>query len=198
MKTLDSSTQASSPGSLSLSNEKLKELRPELYGLKGKWLEYREKKSAGYSQIEQIREHIFYGDSQPAVVLSVDPLIIVAYSEDLDCVVPLYFSNIYVKKYRLKEKTRLITVNTYMRGPKLQEDIILGPNNSGVWFGFHPIIAEFVSDDLDVIEMRKLKIDEKMWEYVYKLGGEYSSKYPNAYRDGRPIYSQNPATIRWF
>ncbi|MBK1813171.1 hypothetical protein JHL18_21345 [Clostridium sp. YIM B02505] len=60
----------------------------------------------------------------------------------------------------------------------------------------HPIIAEFVLDDVDVIEMRKLKINEQMWDYVYKLGIGYTEKYPNTYRDGRPTYSINPAIIK--
>jgi hypothetical protein len=77
-----------------------------------------------------------------------------------------------------------------MRGSKIQNDIILGPNNSGIWCGFSPIIGEFISNDIDILSEKKGRISEEHWDYVYKLGVKYREKYPNRYRDGRPIFSQ--------
>lgn len=194
-KVVDPNTYASLPGKLSISKQKLKQLRPELYGIRGWLLEHKQKRKYGYSQMEEIREHIFYGDSQPAVVLLINPLIIAAYSDEFDCIVPLYFPKLYAEKYNLKEKTKLITINTYMSGTEIQKDIILGENNLGRWSGFSPIIAEFISDDIDLIAEKKKKINEELWEYVYKLGLEFRKKYPKECRDGRPIYSQIPAPV---
>lgn len=77
-----------------------------------------------------------------------------------------------------------------MRGSEIQKDVVLGPNNNRRWCGYSPIIAEFVSHDIDVLIEKKKEIDEDMWDYVYKLGLEYRERYPNACRDGRPIFSQ--------
>jgi hypothetical protein len=190
IKSIDENSYASSPGSVSISEEKLRNLRPDLYGVKGGIKGAIYKILIGFTQKREIKEHIFYGDSQPGIVMSKIPLIIVAYSEDLDCIVPLKFPDEYAEKYMLEEKTRLITINTYMRGTEIQRDIILGPNNNQRWNGYSPIIGQFITDDIDILAKKKEDINEEMWDYVYKLGLEYREKHSNIYRDGRPIFSQ--------
>ena len=106
-------TYASCPGELTLSNQKLKQLRPDLYGILGLICKAKDKYCLGFTKIEKIKAHIYYGDSQPAVVISLKPLIVAAYSEDLDCILPLKFPNKFVKNYKLKEKSRLLTINIY-------------------------------------------------------------------------------------
>lgn len=192
IKTLDKSTYSTCPGGLTLSNRKLKELRPELYGLLGLICRIKDKRDFGFTQIRRIKEHIYFGDSQPAIVLSIDPLIIAAYSEDLDCIIPIKFPKIYAKKYKLKEKSRVLTINTYVRTENPDKDIILGKNHSGLWGGIFPIIAEFVSDDKYIIKAKKKEFTEDLWGHVYKLGLEYREKYPDVCRDGRPIFSAIP------
>jgi hypothetical protein len=60
-----------------------------------------------------IKEQLIAGDSNPAVVVSVDPLRVAAYSPDLDSVAMLAFPNNFVDIYNLEIGTKLITVNTY-------------------------------------------------------------------------------------
>ncbi|GAA0691798.1 MULTISPECIES: hypothetical protein [Clostridium] len=185
-------TYASCPGELTLSNQKLKQLRPDLYGILGLICKAKDKYCLGFTKIEKIKAHIYYGDSQPAVVISLKPLIVAAYSEDLDCILPLKFPNKFVKNYKLKEKSRLLTINIYSEIKDLAKDIILGKNHSGLWGNFSPIIAEFVSNDKNLIEKNKKIFNEDLWEYVYKLGLEYLELYPNTYRDGRPLIAFIP------
>ncbi|KGN01965.1 hypothetical protein IRP63_07175 [Clostridium botulinum] len=188
-KFIDGTTYASSPGSVTISKKKLKRLRPDLYGIRAKIGALLDTITIGFSEQRQIKEHIFYGDSQPAVVMSNEPLIIAAYSDDIDCVVILKFDDKYSKIYNLKKGDRLISINTYMRGTEYQKDIIIGPNNTNTWFGYSPIIADFISDDIHIIEEKKKQIDEALWNYVFNLGIEYMKIHPNIARDGRPLYS---------
>lgn len=188
-KIIDKTTYASSPGNITISKRKLRQLRPDLYGIKAKINAVVDTITIGFSQKRKIKEHIFYGDSQPAVVMSGEPLIIAAYSDDIDCVVMLKFDNKYSKIYNLQRGDRLICINTYMRGAEYQQDIIVGPNNTNTWFGYSPIIAEFISDDIHIIETKKDEIDEDLWNYVYNLGLEYTKLHPGVARSGKPLYS---------
>lgn len=193
MRTLDKTTYASSPGGISLSKEKLKMLRPDLFGVKALVLGAIRTILIGFNEIREIQEHILYGDSQPAVVISKKPLIIAAYSEDIDCVVLLKFPDRYVELYSLEERSRLITINTYMRGDEFQRDITPGVNCAYTWRGYSPIIGEFITDDIDVLKNKKEEIYEDLWQYVYELGIDYLNKRPNTFRDGRPILSGKSA-----
>ncbi|MDP4177175.1 MAG: hypothetical protein Q8900_02395 [Bacillota bacterium] len=167
--------------------------RPDLFGVKALVIGAIRTKSIGYNEIRKIQEHLLFGDSQPAVVISKKPLIVAAYSEDIDCVVLLKFPDRYVELYSLDERSRLISINTYFRGDKFQRDITPGVNCDYTWRGYSPIIGEFITDDIDVLKKKKEKINEELWQYVYKLGIEYIDMHPNTYRDGRPILSGKSA-----
>ena len=193
IRTLDKTTHASSPGGVSVSKEKLKMLRPDLFGLKAYIMGLIRTIFIGFNEMKIIQEHMLYGDSQPAVVISKKPLIIASYSEDIDCVVLLEFPDEYLELYKLDEKSKLISVNTYIRGEKFQKDITPGVNCHYTWRGYSPIIGEFISDDIGILENKKEEIEEKLWEYVYILGIEYSKNHPNIWRDGRPILSEESA-----
>ncbi|WP_243158033.1 hypothetical protein [Aminipila terrae] len=104
MKYHNNNTVASDPVNITLSHKKLKMLQPDLYGVIGL---FRRKVRA------IIEEHIFYGDSQPAIVLSIQPLLIAAYSDELDCIAMLNYPQEYVKEFNIEEKMRLLTINTY-------------------------------------------------------------------------------------
>lgn len=185
MKFFRNDTVASDPLSITLSHKKLRKMVPDLYGLKS-FIRYCK---IGIDYKKVIEEHILYGDSQPAIVVSLQPLLIAAFSDELDCIAILKFSLNYIKEYGLKEKTKLITCNTYSCKPPYQTDLIIGEKNLGNWFGFHPIIAEFISEDIQKIENRKEKIQDEHWEYVYSLGKNYIIKHQGVYRDGRPMFS---------
>jgi hypothetical protein len=192
-RTLDDATFASDPGRIVLSHAKLRLLRPDLYGFQGfcRWL--REKFQAAFPEKVYIEEQLQNGDSRAAVVVSTAPLLIAAYTDELDCIALLRFPYEFVVQYDLREGKRLLTVNTYRQGGQVSADLIPGPNQLHRWTGFHPIIAEFVSDSQQRIEVRKKHILEAEWQRTFSLGKEYVARRPGVARDGRPVYASIPA-----
>lgn len=188
-KVLDKNSRASNPGRLTISKKKLKELRPELYGLAGLIYNFKIYRMCKTTEIRSIKERIYFGDSQPAVVMSLDPLLVAVYSSDIDCVVILKFPNELVKKYNLHLESRLISINTYGRKKDYQKDIIPGPNKINPWTSITPTIGDFISDDVEEIQKRKDEIEEDRWRRTYDLAKEYMHIFPNVYRDGRPTYA---------
>lgn len=193
MRYLDKNSVASHALNLTVSKDKLMLLRPDLFGFRGFMSKLTFIITEDIDHMTYIKEQLIAGDSNPAVVVSVDPLRVAAYSPDLDSVAMLAFPNNFVDIYNLEIGTKLITVNTYKGRPPYHSDLILGPNNTGYWYGFHPIIADFVSDDMEKINKRKLSISDEEWKYVFWLGINYLKNKPNSFRDGSPVYSGIPS-----
>ncbi len=144
--TLSNTNRAGSPGQLTLSDSKLRMLRPDLYSLGQR---VRESVGLAFPERTYLREQLANGDSRAAVVLSTDPFLVAAFSDDLDCVAVLNFPIELIEEYRLQVGTKLLTVNTYRSEPEVDADLILGPNAVPGWSGFNPLIADFVSDDTE-------------------------------------------------
>lgn len=189
-QTLDDTTAASDPGGVSPSDAKLRRLRPDLYR---PWHRLRAAVGLDFPWLVFLREHLQNGDSRAAVVVSLRPLLVAAYTDELDCIVPLEFPEAFAKEYGLRDGSRLLTINTYKNREEMDEDLIPGPDGASVWSGFQPIIAEFVSDDLDRIERRKAEISEDEWRRAYAMGKAYLKRRPGVWRDGRPGHSFVPA-----
>jgi hypothetical protein len=192
-RTLDDTTSASDPGQIRLSHTKLRVLRPDLYGIGGIWKSILAFIRIGWPQRIYIEEQLQCGDSRAAVVVSTTPLLIAAYTDELDCVAVLRFPGEFVDQYRLSIGTRLLTVNCYGRSPDYDPDLILGPKLIQRWTGFHPVIAEFLTDDFDRVQARKNEITEDEWRRTETMGTEYVKSRPGIARDGRPVYSSIPA-----
>lgn len=141
---------------------------------------------------DYLQEKIEFGDSNPAVVIETKPLIVAAYSGDFDAVVLLVFPKELVKKYKLKKKSRLVTVNTFDSKFPLAVDVFKGPNPSTNWANISPEIVDFISDDKNKIEKRKETVSEEWWEKVYELGLEHLNTRLHLLRDGRPLLSDWP------
>ena len=184
----DDSTKASDPGNLALARSRLAPWRPEtlLNRLAGRV--FRDDFAA------KVDEHLRVGDSRAAVVVSVSRLLVAAYSDDLDCVVMLGFPQEFVSRFGLTVGTRLLAVNTYLRLPAVAPDLILGPGAGDDWQNVNPLIADFLSEDVDRIAARKAEIDESEWERCALLGREYLRRRPGVARDGSPYQSGRPAT----
>lgn len=174
----DASTFAGDPGNLTISKKKWKDIskffklnlfqRIELHGRK-----------------KIVRERICYGDSQPAMVMRTDPLLIAAYADEMDAVVILKFPTEYALKYNLKQYDRIIAVNTYApRTYVIPHDIYVGKHYLHRWSNFESSIAEFLSDDIDIINRHKATMPESLWLYVKSLGEDYLLKHPNKTRKG--------------
>jgi len=188
-RTLDDTTSASDPGQIRLSHEKLRVLRPDLYGIGGIWNSILAFFRVGWPQRIYIEEQLQCGDSRAAVVVSITPLLVAAYTDELDCIAMLRFPEEFVHRYRLSVGTRLLTVNCYGDSPNYDPDLLLGPRLIQRWTGFHPVIADFLTDDYDRVESRKKEITEDEWQRADTMGMEYLKLRPGVARDGRPVYS---------
>lgn len=192
-------SHASDPGGFAISHEKLKALRPDLFpspGIRGQltnWL-------FNNSDIRSFEYHLQNGDTRAAVVVMLDPLLVAAYTDELDCVAILEFPDAFVEQYELSEGTRLLTVNRYRPDAPLDDDLIPGPDHTKRYYGFVPIIADFLTDSRDQIEHHRRRIDEAEWKRALLMGREYLTSRPGTARDGSPGpsgQSETPPRFRW-
>jgi serine/threonine protein kinase len=137
-------------------------------------------------------EHLRLGDSRAACVISTETLLVAAYTDEFDCVILLAFPPWLVEEHQLEVGSRLLTVNTYGRGQRLAPDLVPGPRDLGRWTNFYPVIAEFVSDDVQRIKERKAEIAEEEWQRCDRMGREQLQRFPNRRRDGSPFRSGQP------
>lgn len=168
---VDPNTVASNPGSIELSRNKFDELRDDILNVSPL------KKIYFNHQFKRINQYLLNGDTQPALVVSTSPLIISAYSEDMDAVVFLRFPNELVSKYNLKAGMRLITVNIYFEGDKVARDIKPGKDYSNDWVNFVPMIPLFLCDNEDYILNRTEIFDEQIWSKVERYTEERAKRH---------------------
>jgi hypothetical protein len=142
-----------------------------------------------WHQKGQVAKQLKTGDSRAAMVVSVSPLMVAAYMDEMDCVVLLKFPDALVTQYGLKERARLLTVNFYDRDPGMACDLCPGPKNTKRWTNFGPLIADFLTDDQQRLTMRKKQISDSEWQRTWTMGQEYLKRHSNQIRDGRQIYS---------
>ncbi|MEO7717228.1 MAG: hypothetical protein ABIY70_13585 [Capsulimonas sp.] len=184
-------TVASSPGGVTLSRAKLQRLCPE-FGGSGTVARIEDVLNDRGGDISRMADHLQNGDSRAAVVVCVAPLLVSAYTDELDCVALLRFPDIFVRDYQLALGSRLLTVNRYGGGP-LARDLENGPASHHRWSNFQPLIADFLSDDRERIAFRKSQITEDEWGMAWSLGQRWMAARGATARDGRPNRSQLPA-----
>ena len=141
----------------------------------------------------RISEHLTVGDSRAAVVVSMSPLLVAAYTDELDCVVVLSFPEPFAQRFKLAVGDRLLTVNTYAPGQNVFPDLTPGPASFRRYENFYPLIADFLSDDAARIDARKAAIDEAEWQRCVTLAREYLALRPGLRRDGSPFQSFRPS-----
>lgn len=191
----ETSSTATHPGGLTLSHARLRQLRPDLYGFAGLWRWIQIKCGADLQDAKPyLTRQLQRGDSRAAVVISAQPLLIAAYTDEMDCVALLRFSDEFTQRYLLRPGSRLLTVNFY-GASALSRDLFAGPRNTGNWGSFHPVIADFLSEDMQRIEQRKAEITEDEWTRCEDMGKKYAELRPNTARDGRPMFANRPAVI---
>jgi hypothetical protein len=138
---------------------------------------------------KQLDKRLYLGDSRPACVMSLEPLLVAAYSDDLDCVVMLKYPFFLIEEHELQVGSRLLTINSYFEGRRIASDLIPGPNHHGPWSNFYPMIAEFFSDDAARIVEPKAEITDEEWDRCQALGEFYLEKFPGRFRNGSPLRS---------
>ncbi len=138
-------SEASDPGQVEISLSKLCLFHPEFEpNPRGFWRKLRQPKAEEREiAIELLAEYMAFGDSRAAVVLEVEPLLVAAYTDELDCVALLMYldggvpgyprdvSKSLCQAHNLQAGTRLLTVNTYDFGEKIGADLIPGVGNLG-------------------------------------------------------------------
>ncbi len=167
-KYTDNITFAENAGNVELSKEKFAQVRDDI--LKLSCL----KKFIYNSNFECINEFMVEGDTQPAVVYSVAPLIISAYSDEMDGVVFLEFPDRLAEMYDLKKGMRLVTSNIYKYGKKTVKDINAGVAYLKRYSDFTPIVQLFLTDSENYAMRRTELFDEEKWDRVNRLTEEYS------------------------
>lgn len=126
-----------------------------------------------------------YGDTQPALVVSANPLRIAAYSDELDAVVMLRFPEELARQYDLSEGTRLTTANVYLYeyGP-YGKDYFPGAGFTHQFADFVPVVQLFLGKNDEKIRSKVNLFDAATWEKVAGLAEEYQAEHPGMERDG--------------
>lgn len=136
--------------------------------------------------IQDVAQMMMLGDTQPAYVCSVDPLCVMAYSDELDAVVKLRFPTELAAKYDLKVGSRLVTSCVYMPNhfDTVAGDITAGEHNTGRYSNFIPIVQLFLAKKDDEIRARTALFGEDVWNRVETLGKCCLDRDPDRCRDG--------------
>lgn len=177
VKSYNNTTYASMPGRLTVSQEKLERIQ-NLYDLN-----ILQKIKIKYL-FNAIQSQLSYGDTQPAVVVSIKPFIVAAYSDEMDAVVLLQFPDTVANLNRIKLHDRLVTINCYHRSSKISKDIFIGENYLGNWTNFRPLIGDLLSSNTTKLEQHKQNIPDFLWIYVQTLGEIYLRDHKNLVRKG--------------
>ena len=167
------------PGLFKLNKEKLKALRPQVFGLAAM-------NNHKLDTVPQIDVQMNDGDLQPAVVLSIDPLLVACYNDEFDAVVLLWFPTEVGRARGWQPGTRLLTVNAYNGYGLLRsnKDLDKGPHCRTKFKSVGPLVADLYTDDTERLERKKSQIPEDWWAYTTRLGTEYRAAHPGMARDG--------------
>jgi hypothetical protein len=194
--TLDNNTVASAPGGVRLSEKKMRRFHPELFPqgvLQQAWFQLSKKKWFWRKRLE---EHLMFGDSRAALVVMLEPVVVAAYTEDIDCVALLQFPSHVLTELPLRVRDRLLTVNLYGLNTAPQKDLDPGPGAGPHWNSFSPMIADFFSDDFDRINARKREIPEAEWRRTWELAQAYLARHGSCFRNGAPMECTTPAPVQ--
>ncbi len=199
-KTANDISTSKSP-TLTLSHRKLKAIEPELYSSRS-WQKFLRENGYRLAAPNEdadhwksyVEENLRRGDGRAAVVVSTSPLLITAYAGELDCIAMLRFADQLVPKYDLSVGTQLLAVNVYLEWNFfLPEDLNPGPRETGKYRNFAPMIADFLTDDVNLVEEKKAEIAKAEWRRAEALGQEYLKRHGEKARDGRPLLCHLPA-----
>ena len=134
--------------------------------------------------IEAVTRALFYGDTQPALVMSVSPLTVAAYSDEIDGVLMLRFPEGLAERYSLYPGMRLTTSNVYFRWEEFPADVMIGENFCRRYNDFMPIVQLFIGKNDEKILAKAGLFSEDVWNRVSEKAAAYTEKHPDLCRDG--------------
>ena len=146
-------------------------------------------------QIAYLNEHLDRGDSRAAIVASVKPLVVSAYSDELDAVILVQFPDALVDKYSLGVGDPLIASWIYPSLRQPPSDIVQGPNNLKRYNNGAPLVADFFSNSVDKIKQRKLGVSKDEWARVLALTPDAVKRADGKYRSGFPLDTRLPPEL---
>ncbi len=155
------------PAKLSVSYKKFYQIR-KMLGLSFSQKIYYDMK------FELIATAMKFGDTQPAVVYSVKPFIVAAYSDEFDAVVFLSFPDELAETYKLEPGARLTTSNLYDAEGDMADDIIPGEGYTRRFTDLTPVVQLFFGKKDDKIKQNTELFDESVWDRVSEKAGEYA------------------------
>ena len=171
--------KASDSGGFSLDETKLRALFPDF-----DWTD---------DQLEYLDDHLALGDSRAALVASVKPLVVSAYSDELDAVILVQFPDQLVGQYSLDVGDHLIVSWVYPRHPRPPSDVVQGYKSLRRHNNGAPLVADFLSDSLDKIKRRKSRVSKVEWERVKNLTPPALELANGKYRSCFPLDAGRPA-----
>lgn len=177
MKRVDKNSWATNPGNAEFSFKKYRYIRKAV--LKGPAL-----KLYADFHIKFVSDILRSGDTNPALVMSTDPLIISCYSFDMDAVIMLEFPSTLAEEYALKMGDRLVTANVYSLGYVVLFDIFPGEEYSRMYIDFTPVVQLFLAKNDAEIRARTALFDEECWQKVGRLSNAYITEHPTMRRKG--------------
>ena len=134
--------------------------------------------------IDYVARALCYGDTQPALVVSVSPLTIAAYSDEMDGVLMLRFPDEFVDKFNLYPGMRLTTSNVYFRENRFPADIVTGEDYCNQYTDFMPIVQLFLGKNDEKIQAKTELFGEDIWDRVKEKAAQYTLDHPDFSRDG--------------
>ena len=141
-------------------------------------------------QIDPVARSLCFGDTQPAYVLSTEPLRIAAYSDEFDAVVVLDFPAEFVEKFNVTAGMKLTSSVTYFRDNRLPDDLFPGEDTSGRYSDFMPIIQLFLGKNDAKIAEKTALFDDSVWKKVIDKAIAYRDAHPGMYRDGLSFFKK--------
>jgi tetratricopeptide (TPR) repeat protein len=173
---------ASNSGGFSLDKSKLRALFPNV-----DWTA---------DQIAHLSEHLRLGDTRAAIVASVRPLVISAYSDELDAVILVQFPDVLVSQYALAAGDRLVVSWIYPKRHQTPNDVVLGEHNLRRYDNGAPLVAEFFSNSVDKIKKRKSDVSAAEWERIKILTPAALKRADGKYRSCFPLATGQAPGIR--
>ena len=143
--------------------------------------------------IEDIACKLWYYSPEPAVVLSINPFVVGAYSTPMDGVMLLRLPDWLVEDgppgRTWSVGDRMISCNGYIALEDPSDDMPMGPRANGEWNDCWCILADPISEDHARLEQVKAEIPDEYWQRCRTMGQErLHAGHPR--RDGRPWYSR--------
>ena len=175
------------PGLFDLNKEKLKKLCPQLFGFGAN---LRLLAGSYADRWDGIQSILSDGNMNPAIVVSVRPLLVAHYVNLFDAVVLQNYPEELGTVNGWKIGTKLISTQFY-DGPnwwkKANKDIDRGPYAGTNYKAVCPVVADLYTDNLERLERKKLEIPKGMWERTKALAEQYLDSHPGMARNGLDV-----------